>query len=59
MIRQTVTRVGRSSVDLELTITTREEPDTVFAKARTVIVWYDYTQGRSVPWPENVRAALA
>ena len=59
VIRQAVTRVGRSSVDLELTITTREEPDTVFAKARTVIVWYDYTQGRSVPWPEHVRAALS
>ena len=58
VVRQTVTRLGRSSVDLAITMTTREEPDTVFATGRTVIVWYDYTAGRSAPWPDHVRMAL-
>jgi acyl-CoA thioester hydrolase len=59
LVRQTVTRLGRSSVEMAIIINTREEPDTVFATARTVVVWYDYTQTRSAPWPEHVRAALA
>jgi acyl-CoA thioester hydrolase len=59
VVRQTVTRLGRSSVEMTITLTTREEPDTVFASGRTVIVWYDYTAGRSAPWPEHVRVALA
>jgi acyl-CoA thioester hydrolase len=59
VVRQTVTRLGRSSVEMTITLTTREEPDTVFARGRTVIVWYDYAAGRSAPWPEHVRAALA
>ena len=58
-VRQTVSRLGRSSVDMTLTLTTKEEPETVFATGRTVIVWYDYASGRSAPWPEHVRAVLA
>jgi len=58
-VRQTVTRLGRTSVELAITLTTKEEPDTVFATGKTVIVWYDYAAGRSAPWPEHVRAALA
>ena len=31
------------------------EPGVVYATGRTVIVWYDYSAGKSRPWPEKVR----
>lgn len=59
VVRQEVTRVGRSSVELTLTIERLDEPGVAYATGRTVIVWYDYTAGRSMPWPEAVRAAIS
>ena len=46
VIEQTVTRVGRTSLDV------------IYATGRSVLVWYDYQAGKSVPWPENIRAAI-
>lgn len=59
VVRQTVTRVGRSSVEMSLAIEREDEPGVVYATGRTVIVWYDYGAGRSAPWPESVRGAIS
>lgn len=58
LVKQSVTRVGRSSVDLSIAIERTDEPGVAYATGRSVIVWYDYAAGRSVPWPESVRGAL-
>jgi acyl-CoA thioester hydrolase len=58
LVRQTVTRVGRSSVEMSLAIEKQGEPGVTYATGRTVLVWYDYTLGKSLPWPEKVREAI-
>ena len=60
VVRQIVTRVGRSSVEMSLVIEKKDEPDVIYATGRTVIVWFDYTEGKSKPWPEaqSVRRSL-
>lgn len=58
IVRQIVTRVGRSSVEMSLAIEKAGEPGVAYATGRTVIVWYDYGAGKSVPWPEAIRAAI-
>ena len=59
LVRQTVTRVGRSSVEMSVAIERDDEPGVAYATGRTVIVWYDYDAGCSAPWPESVRAAIS
>ena len=59
LVRQIVTRVGRSSVEMSLSIERDDEPGVAYATGRTVIVWYDYDAGRSAPWPESVRAEIS
>jgi acyl-CoA thioester hydrolase len=58
VVKQIVTRVGRSSLEMSLVIERADEPGVTYATGRTVIVWYDYAAGKSVPWPETVRASL-
>ncbi len=58
IVRQSVTSIGRSSVEMDLLIEKQGEPGIVYAKGRSVIVWYDYSTGRSMPWPDAVRAAI-
>ena len=59
VVRQVVTKVGRSSVEMSLTIERKDEPGVPYATGRTVIVWYDYTAGKSAPWPDSIRSRLA
>jgi acyl-CoA thioester hydrolase len=59
IVRQVVTKVGRSSVEMSLTIERKDEPGVLYATGRTVIVWYDYVAGKSTPWPESIRSRLA
>ena len=59
VVRQNVTRVGRSSVEMSLVIESKDEPGVAYATGRSVIVWYDYAAGKSMPWPESVRAAIS
>jgi acyl-CoA thioester hydrolase len=57
VVRLRVTAVGKSSFTFEYEIVngrTRE----VVATARTVQVMYDYTEGRSIPVPDDIRARL-
>lgn len=58
LVKQTVTRVGRSSVEMSIVIEKQGEPEVTYATGRTVLVWYDYTAGKSLPWPERVREAI-
>ncbi|MEP6608449.1 MAG: thioesterase family protein [Burkholderiaceae bacterium] len=58
IVTQDVTRVGRSSLEMSVKIEKKDEADVVYARGRTVIVWYDYAAGKSTPWPETVRAAI-
>ena len=58
VVRQIVTRVGRSSVEMSLEIEKKDEPGVTYATGRTVIVWYDYSEARSKPWPEAIREAI-
>jgi acyl-CoA thioester hydrolase len=58
LVRQIVTRVGRSSVEMSIVIERTDEPGVAYATGRTVIVWYDYSTGKSAPWPETVRARI-
>lgn len=58
LVRQIVTRVGRSSVEMSLSVEKEGEPGVTYATGRSVIVWYDYGTGQSVPWPAAVREAI-
>lgn len=52
-------RLGRSSLDCSVLVRREGEPDTVYARARTVVVLSHLETGTSSAWPESVRAALA
>jgi len=58
-VTQTTTKVGRSSVEMELAIERTDEPGVRYATGRSVIVWFDYVASKAQPWPEAVRAAIA
>ena len=56
---QTVTKLGRSSLNHACTIETLAEPGVIYAKSTSVIVWMDYVAGASCPWPDSVRSLIA
>ncbi len=56
-VTQTVTRVGRSSMDLDMTIEGDGAEPVLYARGKNVLVWVDYRSGRSVPWPDRLLAA--
>ncbi|HEY7789004.1 MAG TPA: thioesterase family protein [Vicinamibacterales bacterium] len=56
-VRLWVSEIGRSSFMLDYEIV-RLTDERVVATARTVIVAYDYSAGRSVPIPDDMRARL-
>ena len=58
LVTQSVTRIGRSSMDLDVTIEGDEATPILYAKGKNVLVWMDYASGKSAPWPETLRAAL-
>lgn len=58
VVTQTITRVGRSSMELELVIEDDADAPVTYAKGKNVLVWMNYDTGKSAPWPEHVRALL-
>jgi len=59
-IVHTVTRIGRASAELELTLSEAGDARaTPCARARTVLVWMDLARGTSAPWPADILAGLA
>lgn len=59
LIKQSVVKVGRSSVELVSLIERSDEPNVIYAKGRAVVVWYDYTRAQPQPWPDSIRALIA
>jgi acyl-CoA thioester hydrolase len=57
-VDQIVTRLGRSSVAMDLSIERLDEPGQIYARGTCVIVWMDYSVGRALPWPEDLRLVL-
>lgn len=45
-----LTRVGRSSLEVESRITCHDNPDIVYATGRSVIVAFDAIKGKSTEW---------
>jgi acyl-CoA thioester hydrolase len=58
-VTQTVTRLGRTSMDLDVLIEGDEAQPALYARGKNVLVWMDYRQGRSAPWPVRLVEALA
>ncbi len=58
VVEQTVTRLGRTSLELDIKIGRSDEPGVVYATGRSVLVWYDYQANKSVPWPPSMRQQL-
>ncbi len=58
VIDQKVTRLGNSSVAMDLTIERRDQPGVIWAKGQSVIVWMDYASGRAIAWPQTLRDLL-
>ena len=59
LVRQTVTKLGKSSIEMQLAIERTDEPGVAYATGRAVIVWFDYKANRSAPLPEEVRRVIA
>ena len=58
MVRQQVTRIGRSSIEMQVVIENEGEPGVEYARGRAVVVWYDYDKAASAPWPAAVLSHL-
>jgi acyl-CoA thioester hydrolase len=59
LVRQTVTKLGKSSIEMQLAIERTDEPGVAYATGRAVIVWFDYKANRSAPLPPEVRRVIA
>lgn len=49
-----VTRIGRSSIEFELTLEKLGDEAGVYARGRNVLVCIDAVTGRSAPWPADM-----
>ncbi|RAP62185.1 thioesterase [Achromobacter sp. HZ01] len=58
LVKHTVTRIGRSSAEFELTLEKAGDPSGPYARGRNVLVWMDYVANVSAPWPQQVLAQL-
>jgi acyl-CoA thioester hydrolase len=57
-VHQDITRVGKSSVAMDLAIARVDAPEEIYARGKSVIVWMDYAAGHSLPWPDPVREMM-
>ncbi|OZI45431.1 thioesterase [Bordetella genomosp. 5] len=57
-VTHTLARLGRSSMEFELTLEKVGDDAGPYARGRNVLVWMDYTANRSAPWPAEVLAQL-
>ena len=58
LVRVTADAPGRSSLPLDCVLTVEGDEDTVYATARTTLVWIDRQSGRAVPLPDAIRQRL-
>jgi acyl-CoA thioester hydrolase len=57
-VTHTVTRIGRSSLELDLVLEKAGDDGGPYARGRNVLVWMDYVANRPRPWPAETLAAL-
>ena len=57
-VTQTITRIGRASLEVEMTIEGDESPPITYATGRNVLVWIDLASGQAKPWPDAIRRAV-
>jgi acyl-CoA thioester hydrolase len=57
-VRTFVGAPGRSSFETTVEIRRTDEPDILVAEGGAKVVWVDYTIGKSVPLPQNLRALM-
>ncbi|HEY0296221.1 MAG TPA: thioesterase family protein [Bordetella sp.] len=53
-----VTRIGRSSLEFDLILDKIGDATGSYARGRNVLVWMDYLNNRSAPWPAEVLGRL-
>jgi acyl-CoA thioester hydrolase len=58
IVHQVVTKIGTSSITMDLSIVREDEPHLVYARGASVMVWMDYAKGRAAPWPKALRDRL-
>jgi acyl-CoA thioester hydrolase len=58
-VRHALTRIGRSSMEFELTIECVGDAGGPYARGRNVLVWMDAAANAPTPWPPAVLRALA
>ncbi|MDN0074297.1 thioesterase family protein [Crenobacter sp. SG2303] len=51
-------KLGKSSLKLHHHFYRDDDPETVYAAAEATLVWVDYQAGKSVPIPNDIRAAI-
>ncbi|MBI4293221.1 MAG: acyl-CoA thioesterase [Betaproteobacteria bacterium] len=51
--------IGRSSVTTIIEMRPSYDPEVVYAEGTAKIVWVDYTKGKSVPLPNEIRNSAA
>jgi acyl-CoA thioester hydrolase len=56
--RMSVATPGRSSFDTAFELLRADEPDTLYARGAARCVWVDYAAGKSMPVPDELRAAI-
>lgn len=59
VVTLTLERVGRTSMELAVSLHCQEDPGRVYARGKNVIVGADMATGRPQPWSETELAALA
>lgn len=59
VVSQILTRVGRSSMDVDVVIECQDEPGVVYAKGEAVIVGTRAATGKSSPWTADELARFA
>ena len=57
-VTHAVTRIGRSSLEFEITLDKVGDEEGAYARGRNVLVWMDYVNNRSQPWPAEVLGRL-
>jgi len=53
-VTHTVVKVGRSSIEMDVTLAPNDSPTSIHARGRTVAVWMDLAAKAAAPWPKNL-----
>jgi acyl-CoA thioester hydrolase len=56
---QKLVRIGRSSLELDVVLERADQPGTVYASGRNVLVFADVASGKSAPWPDTILSSFA